>query len=116
MEVTCHFGPEYHSLVHAVLVLFMFSLIADRSRVSLADCHSSMCLLYDPAEHSDHLAVAYKAVALYFVLVFKVFASLLRRPRLVTVVTFDTFNNILYFFVLNYTNIRIHTPHEIIFR
>ena len=32
-EVTCQFGQEYPSLVHDVVVLFMFFLMADWTRV-----------------------------------------------------------------------------------
>ena len=37
-EVTCQFGKEYLSLVHDVQVPFMFSLIADWTRVGYKLC------------------------------------------------------------------------------
>ena len=38
-EVTCQFGQEYLSLVHDVLVLFMFFLMADLTCVGSKLCY-----------------------------------------------------------------------------
>ena len=38
-KVTCQFGQEYLSLVHDVLVLFMFVLMADLTRVGSELCN-----------------------------------------------------------------------------
>ena len=43
-EVTCQFGQENLSLVHDVLVLFMFTLMADSTRVGSKLCYRYILL------------------------------------------------------------------------